>query len=367
MGAVDPHVRNALDELSPPRLPPDRWDEILEAAGRRPHARRRWLVGAVLHVVIQSGWGGTQIDLATGARTQVHGEDELWYDAQRGIHQLSRFAGVVQSDSLYPSGRVPYLDKTLASLGTSYRKALDDGTARVLGSDVIDGEPIYWIRVDTQMLPDTADGRLHEWAHDVAISKESFRPVATRETRDGRPGPDGISIVESVDTLPAGEGDFTARPSSTNGVAMRFNRKGSLTAAEATAVLGRPALWAGRSVAGVALARISRDERSEGFDRQRGTWARTYTGVTFFYGAAEGGGIGIPPPSVPYVQIAESRTLDDGFQRGVRHYSPPAGSILVFGDHIAVMQENGLHLALESSSEELLLAAARALEPVPGS
>jgi hypothetical protein len=49
------------------------------------------------------------------------------------------------------------------------------------------------------------------------------------------------------------------------------------------------------------------------------------------------------------------------------NYSPPEGSILVFDAGIAVMQKDGLYVALEASSEGVLLAAARALERVPAS
>src|SRR5207253_6827430 len=102
--------------------------------------------GPVLHVGIRSGWGGTLVDLATGAGTQLHGEEEIWYDPARGVHDVSRFEGVVQGDAVYPPGRVPYLDRTLAVLANGYRQALRDGTARVLGPDVVDGRPVYWIR-----------------------------------------------------------------------------------------------------------------------------------------------------------------------------------------------------------------------------
>jgi hypothetical protein len=39
--------------------------------------------------------------------------------------------------------------------------------------------------------------------------------------------------------------------------------------------------------------------------------------------------------------------------------------VLIFGGHIGVMQADGVHVALEASSEEALLATARALAPVP--
>jgi hypothetical protein len=154
---------------------------------------------------------------------------------------------------------------------------------------------------------------------------------------------------------------------------MKMVRRGSLTPSEASAVLGRPALWAGPSVAGLRLARIWDDERGEGYDPRSKRWAKTFSGATFYYGALDNSGNPASPAGAsraapaPFVQVDESRTLDLGFQRVVVHYSPPEGSILVFDAGIAVMQKDGLYLELEASSESLLLAAARALERVPSS
>lgn len=409
MGEVTPLVERALDELAPPRPDPDGWDEIVRAA-LRPRSRfsRRSIVsialapaavaaliavavltwpfsggshgtlleraaaaigdGPVVHALIQSGWGGTEIDLATGAKRAVHGDEELWYDPQRGVHDITRFAGVVQGDSLYPPGRVTYLDKTLAFLATDYRQALKNGTAKVLGEDTIDGQSVYWIRVDAQMLPDVADGKLHEWAHDVAVSATTLKPVATRETRDGQLSPDGISTILSVETLASGEGDFTASPAvNANGVAMRFETTGSLTGDEAGAVLGRAMLWAGSTFKGLTLSRIAKQIRSEGYDRSTRQWSTTHTGITLFYGPSTGGGIGQPDPSGSYLRISETLTLDDQFQRGVRNYSPPEGTLLVFGDgNIGVMQSHGIHLSLEASKADTLIAAAQSLVPRAG-
>lgn len=388
MGDLTPLVERALDELAPPRPGPDRWPEI-ERAGRRrtgwaalvpvaaavlaavlawPGGTHRTLLeraaaaigdGPVLHVVIRSGFEGTEIDLATGSKVTVHGEEELWYDPERGVRDVTRFAGVRQGDELYPPGGVGYLDRTLAFLATDYREALKNGTAKVLGRDTIDGRPVYWVRVDTQMLPDVADGKLHEWAHDVAVSADTARPVATRETRDGQVGPDGISTILSIETLGSGEGDFAAPPSANGGGPMRFQLSGSLTTDDAEAVLGGTMLWPGSSVGGLPLTRIAKQVRSDA--------AATHTGITLFYGPSTGGGIGEPPPAAPYLQISETTALDDQFQRGVRDYSPPDGKLLVFGDGtIGVMQSHGVHVFLEASDADTLLAAARALAPLAG-
>ena len=139
-------------------------------------------------------------------------------------------------------------------------------------------------------------------------------------------------------------------------------------------MLGRPALWAGHSVAGLDLARIWKNERSEGYDRKSGRWSKTYIGVTFYYGTLDDNGdpansrnAGSAAAPKPFVQVSESRTLDSLFQRVVTNYSPPKDSILVFDSGTAVMKTDGLYLVLDASSEGALLAAARRLERVPSS
>jgi hypothetical protein len=391
MADVSPFVGRALDDLVPPRPAPDRWREIERAASRRRRTRATVVVaaaplaaalallvlawpfssgpggtlleraaaalgdGPVVHAVVQSGFAGTEIDLATGHHTVIHEQDELWYDPTRGVHDISRFAGVVQGDSLYAPGRVSYLDRTLAFLATDYRQALTNGSAHVLGGGTVDGSPVYWIRVDTQMLPDAADGKLHEWAHDVAVAQNSLKPVATRETRDGAVSPDGISRVLSVESLGSGEGDFTADSAANpTSVEMRFQLTGSLTREQADDALGTAMLWAGPNVDGLALTRIALGTRVEG--------PTTHRGITLFYGPTTGGGIGLPDPAGAYLRISETVTLDDQFQRGVRNYSPPEGKLLVFGaGGFGVMQSHGVHVFVEASSADLVLVAAKAL------
>jgi hypothetical protein len=408
MGALDPRVSQALDELVPPRPGPDGWDAIVGAAGERP-GRRRWVAaalpvaavaaaalvalawpfdssgpqgtileraaaaigdGPVLHAVIKQGWGGTLVDLKSGERRKARTELEVWYDPARGIRETSRFEGVVEYDGVIPPGRVEYLEKTLGGIATGYREALENGTARVLEDGVVEGEPVHWIRVDTKMLPDVADGKLHEWAHDVAVSKETAEVVATRETRDREVSPGGISIVLEAETLPAGAGDFDRRLSEGPEGPFSFNPVGeeSLTRSEASAVLGRPALWAGPRVGDLELARIWKDVRRER-DGRDGPW-REYYGVSVFYGVvdADGKPAGIDGPSEVFQRhawIRQSVTRDLGFRAGTRNWVPPAGVVYLAGPGSGLMAVDGIHVVIQASNEELVLAAARALEPVP--
>jgi hypothetical protein len=408
-----PRVRSATstrDQNIPSDAEPTGWESVIDGAETANRRRWRWFVravsaaglavavgavalvwpfgggahgtvlqraaaalgdGPVLHFVIRGGWGGALVDLKTGSRHYVYATEEFWYERDRGVHEVFRFAGVAQSDATYSAGRFSFIDRTLGNLVTRYRQALGDGSALVLGRDIVEGRPVYWIRVDSETLAG-ARNTLHHWAHDVAVSQETFAPVAARELRDGKPSRKGESIVLKAESVPEGNGYFRRIPPDSSGREWRIATMGFLTPSEASAVLGRPARWAGHSVRGLALARIWKDARSEGYDRESGRWARTYTGVTFYYGALDDNGdpAGSPTAStavtpIPFVQVSESRTLDPLFQRVVTNYSPPEGSILVFDSGTAVMQAGGLHIALEASSEDLLLAAARRLERVP--
>jgi hypothetical protein len=414
IGVLDPPATTTPDELVPADPQPARWESVIDAAATANRTRWRWLVravsitgvavaagggaaaiawsfgggahatvlqraaarlgdGPVLHFVIRGGWGGALIDLKTGRRNYLYATEEFWYEPGRRIHEVSRFAGVAQGDAIYSAGRLSSLDKKLGRLVTRYRQALRDGSALVLGRGVVEGHPVYWIRVDNEMLRD-ARKRRHKWAYDVAVSQKTFDPVAVRELRDGRSGPDGNSIVLEAESVPKDEVNFTRMPRDSTRLPLKIGWTGFLTPSEASGVLGRPALWAGNSVAGLDLARIWKDKRGEGYDRKNGGSAKTYTGVTFFYGTLDDNGnpassrIGSSTAKpLPFVQVSESRTLDSLFQRVVMNYSPPEGSVLVFDAGIAVMQKDGLYVALDASSEGVLLAAARTLERVPSS
>lgn len=325
--------------------------------------------GPVLHAVIEDGFHGTLVDLSTGDRSEIHQQDEYWYDPSRGIHEIETFGGVVQADWSYPPGKVGYVDKTFAMLAAGYRSALANGTARLLGPAVVSGQAVYWIRVDTQMLPDT-NGKLLPWAHDVAIAQDTYKPVATRETRAGDLSPDGISLIRSIETLPAGSGDITGADH-TGGSSGPF-RSGPpqpIDSGQAKAALGTDALWAGQSVTGLPFAGTWKSETDSGYDPATQTWAEKNDAVMILYGQPDPNGRipgqpGTPDPTTPFVEISEAPTLFDTFQRGVRNYSPPEGSLLLVGSRIGIMQADGLHLALEGSSEDVLVAAARALEPM---
>ena len=479
MRGLDRRVTETLDTLVPPRPGPTRWDAILEDAGA-PTARRRsrWarrvavvgvaaaallaLVlaspwerneggtvveralaavgdGRVVHMITRDEWGGTLVHLRTGKRTRMHGQREVWYDRARGMHEVVRFGGVVQYESLYSRDELaPHLEKSFAALAGGYRDALAAGRARVLDVGEVDGIPVYWIRVHAEMLPDVADNRVHEWAHDVALSRETYEPVYFRETRDGKPGPDTGARVLEFELLPAGEGDFTASQASLDGTA-HSERSERISVAEAARVMDRPALWLGNAFVGLPLAKTLRSETRIGrvervrlditpaeararFEREREerracagrirqaragsndtpgelqaridsackpgpatlgsfeirgnvvyrsgptTWHTTAVGVRLTYtNAPQNGPMPAPDPASddPYVELEQTTDRDAAFGGGPRGWVPPEGPVLVVGTRFGHVYRDGVYVLIHASSEQLLLAAARALEPVP--
>jgi hypothetical protein len=376
-------------------------DRALAAVGKGP----------ILHVVLRGEWGGTLVDLKGGDRKAVYGDTEVWYDTERGrAHTVARLGGVIQDDEVgNPKKPAALLD----ALGREYRQALDSGTARITGEDSIDGEPVVWVTIHSELLPDVADGKDHEWAQQVAVSKRTFKAVAVRETRDGQPGPGTQQRVLELDLLARGEGDFTTSRPSRNGTAFRQLRE-PISLEHAPAVLGQTPLWLGRSHAGLPLTRVYREITSVGrshrvrvtgqraaaaiqCSEQRGgggdcfralglnsqvevrpngvfrfegptEWSDEQEALVFFYGAVDDAGTSredsIPLFSKPYIAITEA-TQASPFRRGAGSYVPPAGFVFITTrGRTGYLQKDGIHIGIDAGSESAVIAAARALVPV---
>ena len=394
----DEHVAALLERLAPP-VSDDAadWDAVA-ADAMRQRVRRRWVPPAVLiagaaavalataitwsttrepldpreraiaalgdgpvvHVVFREEWGGTLVDLRTGERNRLHAEREVWYDAERGLREVSRLGGVVQSDVVYPPKDVPqYLSKTYAGLVKGYRTALEAVNAHIVGSGRVDGVDVLWIRVADELLPDVADDRLHEWAHDIAVAKDTYEPVGTRETRDGKPGPQTGARILKLERLPASAWTFERDPDDRGpllGGGMSFGRE--LAPFEAAARLPG-AVWAGREVNGLELARIAELDLESGRGHFR-NWT-VVKAVSIVYGRVTEHGQ--PDSSGPFIRLTESPEGASTPRVGAR-FLPPEGSVFLSSPQRGVMLVGSVVVTLEASREELLLAAARALRPI---
>jgi hypothetical protein len=372
--------------------------------------------GPVLHVVLRGEWGGTLVDLESGARTPVHGGNEVWYDTERGlVHRVSRLGDAVQHEQVHRPKEPP---PELEALGREYRQALEAGTARVAGEDEIDGEPVVWVTIRSELLPDVADGKDHEWAQQVAVSRRTYEPVALRETRDGEPGPGTTQRVLELELLPADAHRFEASQADQIGGRMFSEGREPVELAEARSLLGgRTPLWLGREFEGLPLAQAFRNETRTGrlpevrltgeqaraaekcmegpreqrlrcfrdlglgsvsvredgvfVSRGRAQWEEEQVSLLLFYGT-----LGddestyrkdvVPRFDQPYVTVTQS-AHGSRWERGSGSYEPPPGSVFVGGGgRIGVVRAHGLRVTIESPREEWVLAAARALERMPG-
>ncbi|MFN2469755.1 MAG: hypothetical protein ABR583_01975 [Gaiellaceae bacterium] len=378
----------------------------------------------VLHVVFRGDWGGTVVDLQTGARQPVHAEQEIWYDTDRKlVRAVSRLGGVVESEGV-ESWKQPAAE--YEALLREYRAALRTGTARVAGEDVVDRIPVYWVTWHRELNPDVADGRLHEWQQQVAISRETFKPVAMRETLDGKPARGSGRRVLELETVSTDAADF-AHSGGPNLDRMAF-RGGQQPIAleEAPGALGRAPYWLGQQHVGLPLAQIAKtitaigrqneielhgegaaaareclerrhpDARASGdrpvvrieaCERARGAgrgismrggrvythgpvvWEPERTGVAFFYGRLGDDPSTYRKDSVPlwdepHVSVAQTTSRTPSPWHRAPGYVPPKGSLLLTAPRNGFLERDGVYVTIEASSEQMLLAAARALEPM---
>jgi hypothetical protein len=334
--------------------------------------------GPVLHVVLRGEWGGTNVNLETGERSPVHAENEIWYDPKRElVRYVSRLGdGVLENRLFEPGGLAP----ELIALGRDYRAALRAGSARIAGKGVIDGQEVTWITIHSEQ----PSARRSAWVQQVAVSHETFKPVAIRETRDGRQVPETLRRVIELETLPAGASELDGpKDHPFEGPFQQGSEP--ITAEEAAAVLGRKPLWLGPVHGDLRLAevretflrrgrretlvlepcgrkheprchRVLRDRRSGPIE-----WGEKEVAVALAYGASFNDRKVIA--GEPFLRI------DQALDRAPLHhgtaYFPPAGSLFLdAGNHGGTIVVDGVYVAINASSEALVFSAARALKPM---
>ena len=187
-------------------------DKALAAIGNQP----------VVHAVMESEqpWA-TIVDLASGdERPQVQ-RTEFWYDGERGrlraratvdgqlISELlqTRDDGTSPRGPLDPS-REPRLDPALGrGFATRYRSALESGEARIVGETEVDGRDA--VQLEIQSGSPIAGKRVRE---QVDVDADSFRPLRFRYLA----GDDAASWwrVLEIEALPRDDERFAPVPAS---------------------------------------------------------------------------------------------------------------------------------------------------------
>lgn len=375
---------------------PSFFDRALAAVGDEP----------VLHVVTQQTYPVDWhfVDLATGERTSpaLTFRTEIWYDGERGLeHSITLTNGTLSDDTLQtPQGvtnqggtvytcawiqahpveatraRVscrmdgnngttphnvpeppPVIDPGLSGFLNGYQGALADGTAQRVGEGTIDGHHVIWLEMHLALpRPPGADRTPDPIEQKVAIDSETYRPIVVRRLRGG-----GSYHVVEIGTVSREAADFSkptpvSEENQISGGSLVSSTEIGLDAARS--VLGRPGLWAGQSIAGLQLTKIAHDTLRIHYARSSGLAPRETDGLTLEYGSGS--------DTLKLDETTEPSFVF-GWSRGPNYPAPPEGSVRIGPFDWGYVQRDGVYVVLRGTlGEDAVLAAARALEPIPG-
>ena len=321
--------------------------------------------GPVLHAVVAySSPTDVVVDLATGkSRARVH-TTEYWYDRERSmLHTRLLTDGKMLTEIVetptgsdsdlghYPGGFAAQLDPALAGFVTHYRDALANGAAQIVGH-----EPgVTILRFSTG----------HGATEDVAVDNDSYQPLFFTYHHQGQVGP--TWHVRSIESTARNPADFAKPPRS----APRPTGGGEspaqeISLAQTSTALEHPPAWVGTSFDGLPLEHIALST-----DTAEYTDGTTHEGkrLVLQYGKDDA------------LVIGEAATTAGSYQLGFNDGGdPPApeGSIALQSDRGLVLPgaagptvwtgklvRGDLYVQLRATSRDLVLAAARALQPIP--
>jgi hypothetical protein len=251
----------------------------------------------------------------------------------------------------------PTGDPALTAFLTGYRVALRSGRAQNLGPGHAGGRPVYWIgfNIGTARSP-----RVER----VAVDRHTFRPVLVQTVTDGQAGiPARVAEIDSIAYTPS---LFTrpslARPAPSIGQVAK-TRHVSRAAAE-TALRGR-ARSLGASFASLPLIDARIDRLSTGYGPLSGRPITHGSGVEFIYGDS-----GLPLNGTPFLRISEALSPQMAYGLVPEGAALEEGSLLLtrFGETgarfalwVGKARVGGLYVALQGSSRQLVVNAARAI------
>ena len=322
--------------------------------------------GPVIHVITRGDWGASLVDLSTGRVRPVYGESEVWYDAQRGVHYISRLGDEIAfEDVLPPDARLDQPGAQYIALANHYRDELRSGKARVVASGRVGDRKVLWIRVRAQWLPDSADGKNHLFAEEVAVERATYEPVYLRSTRDGRAPPGSGLLIVTLETPDSGRGDFTVeKPAARPGFG-GFGLRRNLDRAAIQRVFGGRAVWLGRSFDGKPLVEAKEAEfraRQSADDE----WDVS-KGISLFYGSLlpRRGGVRFRDNRKPFVQVLETTERSPGwiaFHFGIENV--PDGSVLMRSTRSGFLVRDGVYISVSAKTSVDVLKAATGLRRV---
>ena len=434
----DSHVRKLLTTAvpAPDPAPHEDWNAVLERAGATPGVPRSrrlvWLGragaavavataifaaillwpaagqrsvldralaaigdGPIIHVTYRFKKDYEYVDLKTGRKTRLYQEYEEWLDPSGALRTAYHVNGHLNFTVLAPGKNTlsGHQKETYSVILNGYRKALENGTAKLSAKTRFRGHDVYWVRFKGQKMLNVSNHKkryYQVWALEVAIDAATYKPVYLYETINGRPQPVTGQAIVSVETLPSGSVDFT--PTGTNhtgGVAVELgaspsnpiNLEGKLDTRAPAKALGATPIWLGSSYRGQKLAFLQAGKVPWGFapsSRPRDMRRYHTPALVFCYGSTAVEKMPGNNPDVvycdyraPHVLLQEALKPIPGFGWGWPHtafnpggtFTIPKGSMLVFpGGGQGLVIEHGIYISIEAGTEKAAITAARKLK-----
>jgi hypothetical protein len=369
--------------------------------------------GPVLHAIVREDVpaDSTLVEIATGRRLRESRvlEIETWFDEARGLkHTITRTNGRLTDDELQtPEGTtarfgpvwtcariarhpieatrarvscnqsgengttprdVPEppatIDPALGGFASSYRGALASGSPRQAGEGVVDGRPVYWLEFQLPAIRDPGPGGIvHEQSERVAIARDTYRPLLVRFFLDGVQRREySVVTIESVSERAA---DFSRPQPVPPGERVSSGdvvSEEEIGLGEARSALAIPALWAGAEIGELKLSLVKRQQVRTSYAEDAGVPARTGTAIELVYGDVSNG-----HATGDFVQLEESTAPEFAFGWVPERYpTAPDGFIRFTFLNWGFLRRDGLYVRISASGgEDVVLAAARRLAPIP--
>jgi hypothetical protein len=306
--------------------------------------------GPVIHVVLGTPPVETY-NLERGEYGSVPVALEQWFEPSHGFREVQTVGSQVVENIWVPNVQARFPDgvEQFAGVATAYRRALASGEAALGSEDTVEGRRVYWIRFRVDLLRWMAE-------HEVAVDAETFEPLFVRV--DGGT----LTRVLTFETVPLEDKIYAVPPlvpdpgAADDALWSRPQGDGVRSPAEARAAL-KGALWLGQQFRALPLASIHEFTRETGVPE--GFFPKSVRGLDLCYGSGD--------------SCVVSVTLATGWHgltsRGhMAPYDPPPGT-LAFGDEpgVGFVNRDGVHVTLVARDRDEVIAAAKALTPIPES
>jgi hypothetical protein len=334
--------------------------------------------GPVLHVIVENEDSqAILVDLATGDETVEPERHEYWYDEERGRFRARLTVGNELLNDVYDErGSGPPPAERALSFATRYREALETGKARVVRRETAGGRDGVVLRIDVPAWKDPRSGQVVQpgYVEEVAVDAETYKPFRFRHL----PGPGaaaaGPDVVEgpvhwwrvvAIESIDREDADFRRGSSGRpwRGFAPSNDKEVSLD--RAATALGRPALWPGRQIDGVELDRL-------GLVTTAITWldgrVTESPSLLIRYGPERPGSrdwiwlsVGTSGAEAPRFGPVDGEAVPAGKVRlAFVESRDDRSSDMWFGN----VQRDGLYVNMQSPRRELIVEAARRLQPI---